>query len=83
MKYENLEKDEKKIEKIEKFFADQIYYSDCYKKRRHDQIINAKTKARKEKRKEQKREKSIQQAKDKISISLIKELVSAEDEIMK
>lgn len=60
MNYANLQKDETKIEKIEKFFTDKIYYDNCYRVRRHKQIIEAKNKARKEKRIQQRKEKREQ-----------------------
>ena len=82
MNYVDVEKDEKKIEKIEKFFTDQVYYNNCYRKRRHEQIEKAKAEARKEKRREQSREKREQLAKDKASISLLKELVKDDYEMM-
>ena len=82
MNYVNVEKDEKKIEKIEKFFTDQVYYNNCYRKRRHKQIEEAKAEARKEKRREQRIEKRKQLAKDKVSISLLKELVKDDYEMM-
>jgi len=82
MKYVNVGSDDDKIEKIEKFFAEQVYFNKCYRERRHKQIIEAKTEARKEKRREQRQEKREQVAKDKVSISLLKELVKDDFEMM-
>ena len=82
MNYVDVQKDDNKIEKIEKFFTDKIYYDNCYRKRRHDQIIKAKTDARKEKRREQRKEKRAQLKKDNASISNLNETTDNDCEMM-
>lgn len=82
MDYENLGKDDKKIDVLEKFFSDKIYYENCYRMRRHNQIIEAKTEARKEKRAKQRKEKREQAIKDNISVNLIKESVKDDIEFI-
>ena len=82
MNYVDVQKDNNKIEKIEKFFTDKIYYDNCYRKRRHEQIIKAKTEARKEKRREQRKEKRAQLKKKNASLYNLKGTSNDDYEMM-
>ena len=74
----NVDKDKKKIELIERFFCEKLYFDNCHSSRRHEQIQKAKEKARKQKRLAQRKKRIEAEAKNKVCNTLIKELVDDE-----